>query len=126
MTASEPAAMVKASTPNASAFHMPVVCAQIRCRSLIQVNDRPAPARYAGCIMKPHPFFTMVLLGATVAACGGPQPSVQGRATTASSPTAAAPVANYGRAIEIVANDTMKFSTSRFTPRPVSGSVSPW
>jgi azurin len=87
---------------------MAVVCPQNLYRSLIQVNDRPAPTRYAGCIMKPHAVLTIILMAFSVAACS-PPPASQDQAAAA--PSGAAPGSTApGRAIEVVANDTMKFS----------------
>jgi azurin len=87
----------------------PEFCRRKASPSLIQVNDRPTVGRYAGFIMKPHALLTIVLLGATVAACRGPEPTAPDQA--AAPPAATAATAQPGRAVEITANDTMKFST---------------
>ena len=61
-------------------------------------------------MQKLNALLATLFLGAAVAACGGPeQPSAQGQASAAPAP-AATPIASAGRKVEIIANDTMKFS----------------
>ena len=67
--------------------------------------------------MRPHAFLSTLLLGAALAACSGSQASVAGDAAPGPATTAAAPVPNDGRAIEIGADDTMKFSTVEIRAR---------
>jgi azurin len=76
---------------------------------LILVNDRFRHARYAGAIMSKRSTFTAaILLSLAVAACSSTDSPAIG--TAASSPSSAAPVFHDGRAVEISADDTMKFS----------------
>jgi azurin len=77
--------------------------------SLILVNDRVRRARYAGPIMsKRFTFTTALLLSLAATACNSTESPATGAASSAA--PAAGPVVHDGRAVEITANDTMKFS----------------
>jgi len=60
---------------------------------------------------------TTLFLGAALAGCSGP-PSVQAEGSAAPAPAAVPSAVNDGRKVEIVANDTMKFSTVEIHAKP--------
>jgi azurin len=66
---------------------------------------------------KQHALLVSLLLGTAVAACSGPEQPA--RAESSAAPVAAsAPVVAAGRKVDIVANDTMKFSTVEIHAKP--------